>query len=93
MFHGRPRKATRAPRQPGRGDARAASLRNAACVAPTPHAVLGVETNASSDVVRAAFKKLVFELHPDRAVGVSPEERAVRGRRLVEVIAAYRAIQ
>lgn len=48
---------------------------------------LGLEVGASSDDIRRAFKRLVMELHPDRAEPGA--DRDELGRRLARITAAY----
>jgi hypothetical protein len=54
-------------------------------------ATLGLPATADDDAVRAAWHKLVQRWHPDHAR--TPEEAAVRNRRLAEVNAAYRRLR
>ncbi len=107
MFHGRPRKfdrdaptrpAFRAPPRP-RQDAASApppasppSVRHVAPIAGA-HRVLGVGPDADSKTLRAAFKRLVLELHPDRAPEASADEKATRGKKLMAVVEAYRSLR
>ncbi|HEV2471659.1 MAG TPA: DnaJ domain-containing protein, partial [Chthonomonadales bacterium] len=39
------------------------------------YTVLGVDTGASSDTIKAAFKKLALQYHPDVYKGEDAEER------------------
>jgi DnaJ-domain-containing protein 1 len=78
-FFGRPRRKPRTMVRP------AAALR-------APRAILGVTESANRDEIRVAFRRLVLELHPDRAVDVPDAERNARAARLVEVLEAYRSL-
>jgi len=77
-LHGRPRR---------RGAGRRPSLRG-----DEPDAVLlGVAPDASAEMLRRAFRKRAFELHPDRATDA--DERAVRQQLLAKVSAAYHRLE
>ena len=95
VFYGRPRKAGRTGHAKGadtRSAPRAPPQSMAAATSPA-HTVLGVTADAQPTAIRHAFKRLVFELHPDRAPGASNTERAERSRRLIAVVDAYRSIE
>jgi hypothetical protein len=88
VFHGRPRR---------RGESeRSARSRTSTHEQSRPFALafaeLGVRPDATFDQARSAFRKRVFELHPDRAVDATETERAQRARKLASVIDAYRTI-
>ncbi|MEI8254378.1 MAG: DUF4388 domain-containing protein [Deltaproteobacteria bacterium] len=57
------------------------------------HRVLGVAPGADSKTLRAAFKRLVLELHPDRSPEASADEKNSRGRKLMAVVEAYRSLR
>ncbi len=61
---------------------------------PDPWDVLGVDRDAPPETVRAAWRRLVRETHPDRmaARGVPPEAVRLAEKRLVAVNRAYEAI-
>lgn len=59
-----------------------------------PHAVLGVAPGASPEEIRAAWRRLVREHHPDRhmADGTPPEFIRVAEARMAAINAAYAAL-
>lgn len=87
VYHGRPRYRRR--------DNTTASMRSDGCQDERSRllAVLGLTSGASHHEIRAAYKRLVLALHPDRSSGLSERERAAQVQRLVEVVQAYRALQ
>jgi hypothetical protein len=60
-----------------------------------PHAILGVETDASWDAVRAAYVKLSKTYHPDRFTGLElpPEVREYLSIMARRINAAYAALE
>jgi len=99
VFHGRPRKSPRASQ--GFASARRSQPAPAPVTVETPVdarraarlAALGLGPNASDVEARAAYKRLVLALHPDR-LGPDASEalRAERGRGLISVVRAYREL-
>lgn len=63
--------------------------------APDPYAVLGVSPDASPDALRAAWRDLVRECHPDRlaARGVPKEAVKLAEQRLMAVNKAWEEVQ
>ncbi len=57
-----------------------------------PYQVLGVERDASPEVIRAAYRQLVQEHHPDRFPDDGPEQRRTRHARMASITAAYRML-
>lgn len=55
--------------------------------------VLGVEPGATSDEVKAAYRALAKQYHPDRVAGLAPDLRALAEARMREVNAAYAALE
>jgi hypothetical protein len=53
--------------------------------------VLGVAAGATPDEIRAAWRRLVLQYHPDRAR--TPEQVAEATRRMSEINAAYRVLR
>jgi DnaJ like chaperone protein len=62
---------------------------------PDPHAVLGVGPEAHIDEIRAAWKRIVRDCHPDRMVarGVPEEARKLAEERLVAANRAWEEIE
>ena len=63
--------------------------------APDPYQVLGLNEGASSDQIRAAWRDMVRESHPDKmfARGVPEEMVKMAEKRLIAVNAAYEEIR
>ena len=59
--------------------------------AKDPHAVLGVEPGASPDDIKAAWRALARQHHPD-LIGDDPESAQRATRRMAEINAAYAAL-
>ena len=61
----------------------------------SPHEVLGVPVNASSEEITRAFRKLALQYHPDRSVlrGLPPEFSTVSKDRFLEVREAYERLK
>jgi DnaJ like chaperone protein len=61
--------------------------------APPPGwpAVLGVPADASYDDIRAAYRRLMSEYHPDKVAGLGVELRELASRKATEINAAYDA--
>ena len=76
FLEGRPRARARRPEA---RDERHAALR-----------LLGLDREASADAIRSAFKRLVLEMHPDRAQ--SEDDRLDRTARLARLTAAYQRL-
>jgi DnaJ like chaperone protein len=70
---------------------RALHLGAAADDGEDPHAILGVEPDASPDEVRAAYHRLVRDNHPDLLVsqGLPPEFMALATARIARINAAH----
>lgn len=83
FLHGRPRKRQRAERAP---DERATQRRRAAL------AVLGLPEDADVERVRAAFRRLASEMHPDRRFDASGTEREALAERFARASAAYHTL-
>ena len=57
--------------------------------APTPHAALGVGPEASWREIKAAHRRLLAQLHPDRFVTATERQQREAADRLAEVNLAY----
>ncbi|MFV0317106.1 MAG: J domain-containing protein [Microthrixaceae bacterium] len=55
--------------------------------------VLGIDPSASVEEVRAAHRRLVRMLHPDRHVGATQAERALADRRMREINDAWNTLR
>jgi DnaJ like chaperone protein len=63
--------------------------------APDPYAVLGVEPEAHFDEIRATWRRIVRECHPDRmmARGIPEEARRLAEERIIAANHAWEEIQ
>ena len=57
--------------------------------AKIPSDVLGVPSTASQDEIRAAYRRLIMQYHPDRVSGMGPEIIAMAEKRTKEINEAY----
>lgn len=57
-----------------------------------PWEVLGLGPNATREEIRAAWKALVLQNHPDRFADAPDEQQAERHRRMAEINEAYEAM-
>lgn len=55
-------------------------------------AVLGLQNGARPDAVKARFRQLVLQLHPDRLAGAGADAQRAAERELIRVTDAYRAL-
>ena len=58
--------------------------------APEWYEVLGVSASASSDDIRAAYKKQLSQYHPDKVASLGPELRQLANQKSQEITQAYR---
>lgn len=58
---------------------------------PSIYGVLGLQPSATKQQVHAAWKRMNLDLHPDRNIGATPQERAEMQDRLAVINAAYTA--
>ena len=54
-----------------------------------PYAVLGLESGASSEEVKKAYRRLVAQYHPDKVSHLGKEFQDLAHRRLIEIQRAY----
>jgi len=54
-----------------------------------PHTVLGVQPGASREEVRAAYRRLVAQYHPDKVTHLGREFQDLAHRRLLQIQRAY----
>jgi len=59
---------------------------------PSPHEVLGLSEEASHEEIKAAYKQLVKQYHPDRLVSLGEEFRAMAERKMKLINAAYETL-
>ena len=79
----------------GTRDFAALRARNVPNAKPDPYTVLGVDPSMPLDDIRAAWRKLVRETHPDRMIARGVPEEAVQlaQSRLVAINAAWEEIE
>ncbi|WP_207476849.1 TerB family tellurite resistance protein [Arenibaculum pallidiluteum] len=79
----------------GEAEFRRIRAANGAADTDDPHAVLGLEPTATAEETKAAHRRLVRELHPDRLVaeGLPPEFVAIAQDKLAAINAAYDRIK
>jgi hypothetical protein len=94
VYFGRPRKRSREARASEAPPARKPKVSRAHAYHPMAreYALLGLSPESDERAVRDAYRSLVLALHPDRAHGLSDEERDRRAKKLVEVVRAYKAL-
>ncbi|MBX8465813.1 J domain-containing protein [Deinococcus sp. RIT780] len=80
-----------------RGDARAlvGALQERTtpqAAASTPHEVLEVSPTATLEDIKAAYRRLAKQYHPDRVASLGPEFRLLAEQRMKQINAAYEAL-
>ena len=58
-----------------------------------PYKVLGINSNASDDDVRKAYRKMAMKYHPDRVAGMSEELQRNAADQMKEINQAYEVIK
>jgi curved DNA-binding protein CbpA len=58
-----------------------------------PYEVLGIGADATPDELRAAYRSLVREHHPDRFPSATEDERRAMHERMASINAAYRMVR
>jgi len=57
-----------------------------------PYTVLGLEPGASREEVKAAYRRLVAQYHPDKVAHLGKEFQDLAHRRLIEIQQAYQRL-
>jgi hypothetical protein len=60
---------------------------------PDPYAILGVPPNASQTQIRAAYRELVAQYHPDKVAQLGPELQRLAARKTQQINDAYRSLK
>ena len=84
------------PASDGNGDSEGAqdrSKRFAAGPAADPYAVLGVPEGASQDDIRAAYRQLAAQYHPDKLAHLGEEFQILAEQRFKAIQSAYDALR
>jgi DnaJ like chaperone protein len=83
-------------RQPGgtQQEEQAGSHESAADQTQTydPHAILGVDRNASQEDIKKAYRRLVARYHPDKVSHLGDEFKELAERRFKEIQRAYQEL-
>jgi len=58
-----------------------------------PYRVLGIESSATDDEVRKAYRKMAMKYHPDRVAGMSEEMQRNAAEQMKEINQAYEVIK
>jgi DnaJ like chaperone protein len=58
-----------------------------------PYKVLGVESTATDDEVKRAYRKMAMKYHPDRVAGMSEEMQRNAAEQMKEINRAYEIIK
>ena len=61
--------------------------------APSPYEVLEIRPGSSKEEIRAAYRRLVQQYHPDRVATLAPEFRELAEQRMKEINAAYEQLK
>jgi restriction system protein len=61
--------------------------------APDPHTVLGLSRNATREEIRAAYRALIVQYHPDKVAQLGPELRQLATEKSAQINEAYRALE
>ena len=57
-----------------------------------PYDILGIDKNASEQEIRAAYRKLVKQYHPDRVAGLGKEFQDLANKKFIEIKEAYNCL-
>lgn len=58
-----------------------------------PYKVLGIDSNASDEEVRKAYRRMALKYHPDRVASLGPEMQRNAAEQMKEINAAYETIK
>jgi DnaJ domain/Protein of unknown function (DUF1232) len=58
----------------------------------SPHEVLGLDPNATSEEIRAAYRRLVNQYHPDKVSHLGEEFRVLAEQKFKEIQEAYQEL-
>ena len=88
------KRAEQRTKEAQRAQQRAEAEAAAAKAAPEfdPHEILGVEKTASPAEIKATYRKLVAQYHPDKAPGTTEEIRKLAEEKFKDIQRAYTAI-
>jgi DnaJ like chaperone protein len=64
-------------------------LQPAAAAAGAWHDVLDISAEASTEEIRAAYRQLLSQYHPDKVASLGPELRELAKRKTQDIIDAY----
>ncbi len=57
------------------------------------HVILGVSPNAPAEQIRAAYKSLIRQYHPDKVASLGEDLRTLAERKSKQINAAYQQVQ
>ena len=58
----------------------------------SPYEILGVDKNATEQEIRAAYRKLVKQYHPDRVASLGKEFQELANKKFIEIKEAYNTL-
>ena len=58
-----------------------------------PYKVLGIDSSATDDEVKKAYRKMAMKYHPDRVAGMSEELQRNAAEQMKEINEAYEVIK
>lgn len=67
--------------------------RNAGSYTKDPYKVLGIDSSATDDEVKKAYRKMAMKYHPDRVAGMSEELQRNAAEQMKEINEAYETIK